>query len=228
MTDINVPVALLNHVRANFEPVKPLASPSRRALAFVPLAILLFFGPPMYYHWRENLLQLPGWMSWGMSALESLGGSALMGLALRESVPGMTVRPRWLLLALVAGVLLFTCVSLATANVLPTPLHDPNSWTRLAWECTLDELLFAIPSLAVSAWLVARALPMRPALTGAAYGLAVGLMADAGVRLFCWIDQPLHVFAGHGGAILIGTLGGALTATLIERAKYRRLRRLAD
>ncbi len=228
MTDINVPVALLNHVRANFEPVKPLASPSRRALAFVPLAILLFFGPPMYYHWRENLLQLPGWMSWGMSALESLGGSALMGLALRESVPGMTVRPRWLLLALVAGVLLFTCVSLATANVLPTPLHDPNSWTRLARECTLDELLFAIPSLAVSAWLVARALPMRPALTGAAYGLAVGLMADAGVRLFCWIDQPLHVFAGHGGAILIGTLGGALTATLIERAKYRRLRRLAD
>lgn len=57
---------------------------------------------------------------------------------------------------------------------------------------------------------------MRPSLTGAAYGLAVGLMTDAGVRLFCWIDEPLHVFAGHGGA---------LAATLIERAKYRRLRR---
>jgi hypothetical protein len=90
------------------------------------------------------------------------------------------------------------------------------------------ELWFAIPSIAISAWLIARALPTRPALTGAAYGLAVGLMTDAGVRLFCWIDQPLHVFAGHGGAMLVGTLGGALTATLIERVKYRRLRSRAD
>jgi len=228
MTETSVPASLLNHVRANFEPVRPLASPLRRILALVPLAILVFFGPPMYHHWRENLAQLPGWVSWGMSALESLGGIALMGLALRQAVPGMTVRPRWILLALAAGVLLFTCVSLTTANVLPTPLHNPNSWARLAWECVVDELLFAIPSLAISAWLVARALPMRPSLTGAAYGLAVGLMTDAGVRLFCWIDQPLHVLAGHGGAVLIGTIGGALTATLIERAKQRHLRSLAN
>ena len=224
MTETDVPASLLNHVRANFEPVRPLASPLRRTLALVPLAILLFFGPPMYYHWRENLAQLPGWMSWGMSALESLGGIGLMGISLRQAVPGMTVRPRWILLALTSGVLLFTCVSLTTANGLPTPLHNPNSWARLAWECVIDELLFAIPSLAISAWLVARALPMRPSLAGAAYGLAVGLMTDAGVRLFCWIDQPLHVFAGHGGAVLIGTIGGALTATLIERAKHRSLR----
>jgi hypothetical protein len=228
MTETHVPASLLNHIRANFEPVKPLASPSRRILALVPLAMLLFFGPPMYYHWRENLAQLPGWVSWGLSALESLGGNALMVLALRQAVPGMTVRPRWILLALAAGVLLFTCVSLTTASVLPTPLHNPNSWTRLAWECVINELLFAIPALAISAWLVARALPMQPSLTGAAYGLAVGLMTDAGVRLFCWIDQPLHVLAGHGGAILIGTIGGALSATVIERVKYRRLRRLAN
>ena len=228
MTETNVPTSLLNHVRANFQPVRPLASPLRRTVALVPLAILLFFGPPEYYHWRENLAQLPAWVSWGMSALESLGGCALTGLALRQAVPGMTARPRRILLALAAGLLLFTCVSLSTANVLPTPLHNPNAWARLVWECVIDELLFAIPSLAISAWLVARALPMRPSLTGAAYGLGVGLMTDAGLRLFCWIDDPLHVFAGHGGAILIGTVGGALIATLIERAKHRRLRRLRD
>jgi len=221
MPETPVPASLLTHVRTNLEPVRPLASPSRRLLALVPLAILLFFGPPMYHHWRENLAQLPGWASWGMSALESLGGMTLMGLALRQAVPGMTLRSRWILLALAAGVALFTWVSLTTANVLPTPPDDPSSWKRLAWECVIDELLFAIPSLAISAWLVARALPMRPSLTGAAYGLAVGLMTDAGLRLFCWIDQPLHVFAGHGGAILMGTIGGALTATLIERAKHR-------
>ena len=47
------------------------------------------------------------------------------------------------------------------------------------------------------------------------------------MRLFCWIDEPLHVFAGHGGTLLLGTIGGALTAALIERVKYRRLRRFA-
>ena len=228
MTETNVPTPLLNYVRANFHPVRPLASPLRRTLALVPLAIVLFLGPPNYYHWRENLAQLPGWVSWGMSALESLGGWALMGLALHQAMPGMTVRPRRMLLALAAGILLFTCVSLSTANVLATPPHDPDSWARLARECVIDELLFAIPSLAISAWLVARALPMQPSLTGAAYGLAVGLMTDAGLRLFCWIDDPWHVFFGHGGAVLIGAVGGASIATLLERTKYRRLRRLRD
>jgi hypothetical protein len=225
MIEPNVPASLLNRVRANLVPVRPLASPSRRMLALVPLALVLFLGPPLYYQWRENLAQMAAWASWGMSALESLGGLALMGLALRQAVPGMTVRPGWMLLALAAGVLLFTGVSLTTAIVLPTPLLDPTSWRQLAWECVIMELLFAIPSLAISSWLVARALPMRPALTGAAYGLAVGLMTDAGMRLYCWIDQPLHVFAGHGGTLLLGTIGGALTAVLIERVKYSRLRR---
>jgi len=224
MTEPNVPASLLDRVRTNLAPVRPLSSPSRRLFALVPLVLVLFLGPPMYYHWRENLAQMPGWASWGLSALESLGGIALMGLALRQAVPGMTVRPRWMLLALASGALLFMSVSLATANTLPTPLHDPDSWGQLAWECVVMELPFAIPALAISAWLVARALPVRPSLTGAAYGLAVGLMTDAGMRLYCWIDQPLHVFVGHGGTILIGTIGGALTATLIERLKYRRLR----
>jgi hypothetical protein len=85
------------------------------------------------------------------------------------------------------------------------------------------ELPFALASLAISAWLVARALPTRPALTGSAYGLAIGLMTDAGMRLFCEVDQPFHVLAAHGAVILLGATGGALTATIIERVKYRGL-----
>lgn len=228
MIESNVPASLLNRVRADFEPVRPLASPTRRVLAFVPLALVLFLGPPMYHHWRENLAQLPAWASWGMSALESLGGIALLGFALRQAMPGMTARRGRVLLALAAGLVLFTCVSLTTASVLPTPLRDPDPWARLAWECVVMELPFAIPSLAVSAWLVARALPMRPALTGAAYGLATGLMTDAGMRLYCWIDQPLHVFCGHGGTLLLAMIGGAAMAASIERVKHRRLRHFED
>ena len=40
----------------------------------------------------------------------------------------------------------------------------------------------SIPALIAPAWLVSRALPNRPALTGALCGLGVGVMADAGLR----------------------------------------------
>ncbi|MBX5463868.1 MAG: DUF1109 family protein [Steroidobacteraceae bacterium] len=223
MNEGNIPASLLEQVRADLRPVTPLPAPSRRLLALVPLALILFFGPPIHWGWRENFALLPGWTSWGLSALESLGGAALMGLALRQAVPGLAVRMRWMWLAFGGAVLLFASVSLTTAHVLPTPFHDASAWSRIAWECVLMELPFALPSLAISAWLVARALPTRPALTGCAYGLAVGLMTDAGMRLFCAVNQPFHVFAAHGGVILSGAIGGALTATLIERVKYRRL-----
>ena len=224
MNEGNIPASLLNLVRADLEPVTPLPAPSRRLLALVPLALILLFGPPIYRGWRPNLALLPSWTSWGLSALESLGGAALMALALRQAVPGLAVRMRWMWLAFAGATLLFASVSLTTAHVLPTPFHDASSWPRIAWECVFMELQFALPSLAISAWLVARALPTRPALTGSAYGLAIGLMTDAGMRLFCPVDQPFHVFAAHGGVILLGATGGALTATLIERVKYRRLR----
>jgi hypothetical protein len=204
--------------------VTPLPAPSRRLLALVPLALILFFGPPMHWGWRTNLALLPGWTSWGLSALESLGGAALMALALRQAVPGLAVRTRRMWWAFAGATLLFASVSLSTAHELPTSHYDPSTWPQIAWECVFMELPFAIPALAISAWLVARALPTHPALTGSAYGLAIGLMTDAGMRLFCPIDQPFHVFAAHGGVILLSATGGALTATLIERVKYRRLR----
>jgi Protein of unknown function (DUF1109). len=223
MSEGNIPASLLNQVRADLEPVTPLPAPSRRLLALAPLALILFFGPPIYWGWRSNLALLPSWTSWGLSALESLGGAALMALALRQAVPGLAVRMRWMWLAFAGAALLFAGVSVTTAHVLPSPLHNASSWGRIEWECVFMELPFALASLGVSAWLVARALPTRPALAGSAYGLAIGLMTDAGMRLFCEVDQLFHVFAAHGGVILIGATGGALTATLIERVKYRRL-----
>jgi hypothetical protein len=224
MTEQDIPAALVRHVRANLSPVRPLASPARRLLALVPLAAFLLLGPPLYWEWRANLELLPGWVSWGLSIFESFAGVALLGLALRQAVPGLAVPTRWMLLAFAGAVTIFATVSLITAQVLPTPQLDPDAWARLSWECVWMELVFAVPAIIVASWLVARALPTRPALTGAAYGLAVGLMTDAGVRLFCWIDAPSHVFAAHGGAILLGAAGSAAVAAIVERVKYRRLR----
>jgi len=224
MTEHDIPASLVSHVRADLAPVRPLASPARRLLALVPLAAFLLLGPPLFHDWRTNFALLPGWTSWGLSIAESLGGAALLGLALRQAVPGLDLPARWIWLACAGAAGVFTAVSLITAQVLPTPPVDPSAWARLGWECIYMDLAFAAPAIVVTAWLVARALPTRPALTGAAYGLAVGLMTDAGLRLFCWIDAASHALVSHGGAMLFGALGGAAVAATVERIKYQRLR----
>ena len=42
-----------------------------------------------------------------------------------------------------------------------------------------------MPALIVAALLAARAFPLRPGVAGALYGLGCGLIADAGLRLYC-------------------------------------------
>jgi hypothetical protein len=59
-------------------------------------------------------------------------------------------------------------------------------------------------------------------VAGALYGLGAGIMADAGVRLFCRVSEPSHVLIAHGGAILSLVALGALAASLVERVKARR------
>jgi hypothetical protein len=51
-------------------------------------------------------------------------------------------------------------------------------------------------------------------------------MADAGLRLICWDGDYLHVLVAHGGAMLNLIALGALSATVVERIKARRLNRL--
>jgi hypothetical protein len=82
-------------------------------------------------------------------------------------------------------------------------------------------MLSALLPLGVSAVLVARAFPLRPALAGALYGLGSGLLADAGWRLFCHFANPAHVFGAHALAIGVVTAIGAGTAAALARRDTR-------
>ena len=83
----------------------------------------------------------------------------------------------------------------------------------LIWRiCFAGTLAGALPPLLVSAWLVARAFPLRPAVAGALYGLGSGLMADAGWRLFCHFSDPAHVFGAHIAAVAVSAALGAQLA----------------
>lgn len=218
-----LPEALRRAFERDPRPVRPLAPPGRRALALLPAGLLLVAAVPLVWGWRQNLSSLGVVAAWGLSVLQTLAGLALVGLALREAVPGRELSTRAVVTTLAAAVALFLAITLATQRLVPTVV-PARLFVRWAWECFAVAALSALPPLALAAWLVARALPTRPALAGAIYGLGAGIMADAGVRLFCWISSPWHVVVSHGGAILAAAALGALSAHAVDVLRTPRRR----
>ena len=216
MRDEMIPTALLDEVRHDLRPVRPLPPPSVRALLVLPIGVALLAGLPLFWGLRKNIDQLPSWASWGLSGLEGLAGLLIVGAALAEAVPGRRLSGRAVALTVAAGALIPIAIMFATDWLLPAP-EPAGVRVRYLIECFDQITVWAVPAVAVPAWLAARAWPERPAVAGAFYGLGTGVMADAGARLFCWVSSPLHVLISHGGAILAVTIGGALVAVLIDR-----------
>lgn len=218
MSHTQVPAALLSVVKRDLSPIRPLASPSRRALALLPIGLILFAGMPAFWHWHSHVKLAP-WASWGLSALELGLSLIVLAAAFREAVPGreLSGRKLWVLIAIAC--LGFVLVNSGTLTPPPPSVHV---WMRWFWECIYMTVSFSIPALVAPAWFVARALPNRPALTGALCGLSVGLMADAGLRLMCWDAGIPHLIVAHGGAIALLVGLGAISATIVERIKSPR------
>lgn len=218
MSQAQVPAALLSVVKRDLNPVRPLASPALRALALLPVGLILLLGMPAFWYWQAHVKLAP-WTSWLWSTLEMVLSLIVLAAAFREAVPGRELSGRKLsalIVAACAGLFLFNS---GTQPPAPSAAHV---WMHWVWECLYMTISFSIPALVVPAWLVARALPNRPALTGALCGLGVGIMADAGLRLFCW-DGGTHLIVAHGGAVVLLVALGATCATVVERIKTRSL-----
>jgi hypothetical protein len=221
MSDIRVPSDLLLAVKRDLRPVRPLASPGRRAFMLIPVALALLVLAPQFWGWRSNLDDLSLWISWGLSLLEVMAGLLILAAGLREAIPGRELSTMTVLALMLATLAGYVGSVFLTAWLLPTNV-PPEIEVRFVWECVGMTATFSVPALAIAVALVARGLPNRPALTGAICGLGVGIMADAGVRLFCWFTEPAHVLIAHGGAIVMLMLIGAGCAMLVDRMRARR------
>jgi len=221
MSDVRVPGELLLAVKRDLQPVRPLASPGRRALMLIPVALALLVLAPQFWGWRSNLAELSLWSSWGLSLLEVIAGLLILAAGLREAIPGRELSTTSLLALALATFVGYVSSVFLTAWLLPTTVPRAVE-IRFVWECVGMTATFSVPALAIAVWLVARAMSNRPALTGAICGLGVSIMADAGVRLFCWVTEPAHVLVAHGGAIVLLMALGAACAMLVERVRARR------
>ena len=209
---------LLCAVRGSLRPVRPYLPPSLRALALLPVGVVLLVGIPAFWGPRPNLALLDDFAAWGLSALQMLLGLTLVGVALREAVPGQELSRRTLAALVLLGVLLFLALTLTSEWLAPVALRR-RVWVVEAIGCFRMAATWGVPALAIAAWPTVRASPTHPLVASAMCGLGTGLMTDAGMRLFCGVSTVSHVLVGHGAAILLLGALGALVGVVADRLR---------
>ncbi len=218
MTSSTLPEALRRAVEADMRPVTPLPPAWRRTLGVVTVAALAVAAALVTYSLRHDLTTIPHWLSWGCSALQFLFGTLLVGLALREAVPGRATPSGAAAVALGLGFALQLVVGILTWVASP---GAPFNWRGFSGGvvCMQNEVTFALPALIVTFWLVSRALPLRPSVAGVLGGAGTGLVADAINHLICPMSDLHHVVVWHTGAVAVLALVGWLAGTLWERVR---------
>jgi hypothetical protein len=215
-----LPADLRAAISADLRALTPLPRPVARLVWLVPVAILLLFAAMLVFGLRRDAPRLGILLTWTASIVQMLAGLALMGAALRESVPGTTLPRRVVGMIFGSALILVLTVTWMTWAASPTVVAP--GFIAYVWSiCLTGTVVSALPALAIAGWLAARAFPLRPRLAGALYGVGAGLLADAGWRLFCHFSDPAHVLPAHLlGIAVVGALG-VITATIFSRQSNR-------
>jgi hypothetical protein len=213
---MSAPKDLRDAVKRDLRPTRPLRPPLVRALVLIPIAVAIVLSVPGLRFFRSDLQAIGFVKAWGFSFGQALAGLVIIAAALRESIPGRGLSRRAIATAIATGLaipVVLLAVTASAFNVGPEPGRALDEGVG----CFRASAISAIPALIAAAILAARAFPLRPALAGALYGLGCGLIADAGLRLYCEYTVPEHVLFGHGGAILGAMAVGAVIASTVGR-----------
>lgn len=216
MTDdaLRLPSELRERLAADFYPVRALPSPWRRALLVLPLAVVVLMAAPTVFEVRRDTGL--GWIGiWGLSIAQFALGFLMLAAAMRESVPGRGWSRGAIALWFAIPVLAVTTIAFLSFDV--SPVHVRRGWWFVAGLCFGGSAATAIPVVALSSILAARAYPTRPAIAGALLGAGAGLIADSGWRVFCHFSEPAHVLSAHLAVVIVSAAIGALTSGRLGR-----------
>jgi hypothetical protein len=220
-TDL-LPETLRRSISDDLVPVRPLPPAWMRtlqavAVAAIGLALVIFvfkLSP------RPDMEQLPMWLSWGCTALQLSVGVLLLGMALREAVPGQGVPIGAVALGVGTAVLMQTLVGIATWMHSPGMPLVKGHGLSAGITCTTHDVAMALPALLVTLWLVFRALPLRPSIAGLLGGAGAAVTADAVTHILCPMSDLRHVLVWHTGALIGLMLVGWLAGKLWERKRF--------
>jgi hypothetical protein len=213
---VSAPPDLREKVARDLTPVRPLRAPFVRALVLVPFAAASIVAIPALHFFRPDMAAIGFVRAWGFSIGQAVAGLVIVAAALRETIPGRSLSPTAVAGIIVCGLALPAVLLLLTSgsfDIGPRPGHALVE----GLSCFRVSASGALPALMIAAFLAARAFPMRPSVAGALYGLGGGLIADAGLRLYCEYTQPEHVILAHGGAIAASIAAGVALAWVSRR-----------
>jgi len=216
-TTQRIPESLRQAVSCDLKPVCPLAAPWRRMLWVVPLTIVAFLLPQLIMGPRPDLDQIGMVLGWLPMIVQLLLGLGLLGMALREAVPGIGISRGRIGGLMIAAIGLHVLVNAAIWRFYPTTVE--GVWS-LWWMCFRHELFLGIPFLLVVAWLAVRALPVRPRTIGLLSGVGAGVMADATWRMVCPISEVSHVLSSHLAPVFVLGALGYFLGWIWERSRY--------
>jgi len=211
---MKAPDSLRTAIARDLTPARPLARPSIRALALVPFAIAIVIGIPALHVFRPDMTVIGFIRAWGFSIGQAAAGCIIVAVALRESVPGRTLSRAALATTIGLGIALPAIVLLLTTSTFT--IGPADHAVAEGFACFRTSALAALPALVFAALLAARALPLRPVVAGALYGLGAGLMSDAGLRLYCDYSMLSHVLFAHMGAVAGVSIAGAALGSAIQ------------
>lgn len=215
---MTAPKDLRAAIKRDLRPTRPLWSPYVRTLVLIPLAVAIVLSVPGLRFFRSDMHAIGFIKAWGFSFGQALAGLVIIAAALRESIPGRGLSRGRIVATFAIGLAIPFVLLVVTASA-----YDVGPAPGQAFEegvsCFRVSAISAIPALIAAAWLAARAFPLRPGIAGALYGLGCGLIADAGLRLYCEYTVPEHVLFGHGGAIVGAMAVGAIAASVVSRRK---------
>lgn len=211
------PDMLVARISTDLRPVRPLGSPVRRLFYWGPIGLALFLGVPTVFGPRADASVLGPWLTWGASTAQFGLGLFLVWVGGRESTPGRRQPMPLKAVALATAGSVILALTTLTFSISPTGLPaSVRPWNSEAF-CFRGSLAVGSPLLFLAGWWLRRLLPAQPWLAGALLGAGAGLTADAGWRLVCPVSNPWHVLVGHGGAVIVLTVLGAATASLMAR-----------
>ena len=219
-----MPERLRREVAADLQPVRPLPPVWVRLLIAIAVAALGLAAVVVTFKLgvRPDMGDIPMWLSWGCTLVQLAVGVVLIGMALREAVPGLGVPSGAVKTAVGTGVVMQVLVGIATWMHSPGVPYVPGRGIAIGVGCASHDLMLGLPALAVTLWLVFRALPLRPSVAGLLGGTGAAVTADAVNHIVCPMSDLRHVLVWHTGVIFGLMLTGWLIGKIWEKVSLDR------
>jgi hypothetical protein len=222
MNTPTVPEDLRRAIGDDLQPIRPLAPVWMRALTAIAVAAtgLAIIAVIFKLTVRPDMGQIPMWLGWGCTAAQIVLGIVLIGMALREAVPGGGVPFGAAALVVGAGVVLQILVGVATWMHSPGMPYVADRAVATGIGCASHDIALGLPALAVTLWLVFRALPLRPCVAGLLGGTGAAVTADAVNHIICPMSDLRHVLVWHTGVIFGLMLIGWMAGKVWQRIRF--------